>query len=167
MHKEKRRYTIVDDALVRADDERLFELLRAAYVGGGFTSAELAATAFAAASVRARGRLLYASSERGELVGTVVVVPPESEASRLAQQDEAELHLLAVAAGHRGQGIGRALVDAAVTAARQAGYRGVVLWTQPTMHAAHRVYEQAGFVSSPSEDFTRHGRAFQVYRRRL
>jgi GNAT superfamily N-acetyltransferase len=157
-------YTIVDDALVRADDEKLVALLRAVYVDGGFTAADVAAKAFSPAAVRARGRLLYASAEDGALVGTVVVVPPESEASRLAQEDEAELHLLAVAAELRGQGIGRSLVDAAMVAALDAGYRGMVLWTQPTMHTAHRLYEQAGFVRSPSEDFAREGRTFQVYR---
>src|SRR5690606_23445368 len=140
------QYTIVDDALVRADDAQLVGLLRAVYVGGGFTAEEVAATVFSPAAVRARGQLLYARAEGGELVGTVVVVPPESEASHLARSDEAELHLLAVSNGWRGHGIGRALVDAAIAAALDAGYRGMVLWTQPTMHAAHRVYERAGFV---------------------
>jgi hypothetical protein len=35
------------------------------------------------------------------------------------------------------------------------------------MHAAHRLYERAGFARSPAEDFQRNGRSFLVYRARL
>ena len=37
-------YKIIEDAVWRADDQELVELLRRVYVGGGFTDAELAAT---------------------------------------------------------------------------------------------------------------------------
>lgn len=158
---------VVDDARDRAPDEALAALLHRVYVGGGFTDADVAETAFTPEAVRARGLLLCARAEGGALAGTVIVVPPGSPARRLAAPDEAEMQLLAVDPAQRGRGVGAALVRAAIRAAREAGYRGMVLWTQPTMHAAHRLYEQAGFARSPGEDFARGGRAFQVYRRRF
>lgn len=162
-----RTYDIVEDSRARADDRELMTLLRRVYVGGGFTAPEVAEVMFAAEAVRARGRLLYARGSGGELMGTVIVVPPESAARRLAAIDEVEMHLLAVDDRYRGQGVGLSLVQAAVETARHAGYAGMVLWTQPTMHVAHRIYAQTGFSRSPAEDFERGGRAFQVYRRRF
>jgi GNAT superfamily N-acetyltransferase len=160
-------YKIVDDATWRADDQELVGLLWRVYVGGGFTDADLASTAFTPEAIRARGHLLCARGAQGVLLGTVIVVPSESEARRIAAFGEAEMHLLAVDERYRGGGIGRGLVSAAVDFARRVGYRGMVLWTQPTMHVAHRVYQQAGFTRSPAEDFERGGRTFHVYRREL
>lgn len=157
-------FTIEDEAVTPVDDERLVALLREVYVGGGFTNPDLASSAFTPAAVRARGCLLCAWDDSGALAGMVIVVPPDSPARRLAGPDEAEPHLMAVAQNRRRAGIGDALLRAALARARSAGYRACVLWTQPTMLAAHRLYERAGFSRSPSEDFERAGRAFQVYR---
>jgi ribosomal protein S18 acetylase RimI-like enzyme len=160
-------YDIIDDSLSRVDGRELEALLRRVYVDGGFTDPEMAQAMFTAVAVRARGRLLCARDPAGALIGTVIVVPPASAAKRLAASDEAEMHLLAVDGQCRGRGLGRALVRAAVEAAQQAGYRGMVLWTQSTMLVAHRLYERIGFSRSPAEDFERGGRAFRVYRRRF
>ena len=67
----------------------------------------------------------------------------------------------------RGHGVGRALVRAALTLATKTGARGVVLWTQPTMHAAQLLYQQCGFRRDPGADFSRDRRQFLVYRRSL
>jgi GNAT superfamily N-acetyltransferase len=160
-----RGHQVVDDAVSRADDEALVSLLWHAYVDGGFTDAEVARTVLTPEAVRARGRLLWARTADGTIVGTIVLVPPDSSARRLAGPREAELHLLAVDTAHRGTGIGHALVAAAVDAAERSGYRRLVLWTQPAMHAARRVYERSGFSRSVTEDFERGGRRFHVYRR--
>jgi GNAT superfamily N-acetyltransferase len=160
-------YAITDDAHERADDHALIALLSGAYVGGGFTDPAVADVVFTPGAVRARGRLLYARCVRGSPIGTVIVVPPESPARRLAAADEAELHLLAVDERYRGLGLGHTLVRAALDAAQRAGHRGVVLWTQPTMVVAQRVYERAGFARAYAEDFARDGRSFKVYRRPL
>lgn len=160
-------YTITDDAIEQADDHALVSLLRRVYVAGGFTAPAVADAVFTPEAVRGRGQLLYARGGDGALIGTVIVVPPSSPARRLAAANEAELHLLAVDERARGLGLGHALVRAALAAAQRAGHRGMVLWTQPTMVAAHRVYERAGFVRAYAEDFERDGRTFQVYRRPL
>lgn len=74
----------------------------------------------------------------GKPVGSVFIVR-YSEGS-------AKLRLLYVDPEVRGHGIGRKLVNAAVEFARSAGYVDVVLWTNPSLIAARKIYEDSGFV---------------------
>ena len=60
--------------------------------------------------------------------------------------------MLAVAPEARGKRIGEALVRACIERAMNDGARAVVLWSQPTMPAAHRLYERLGFVRAPERD---------------
>ena len=144
-------------------DEALEALLYETYVRGGFTDASLAETLLAAA-VRARGEVLAARDRAGSLLGTVTLVAPVSPARRIATHEEVELHLLCVRADARRRGIGEALVRDALQRARAAGARGVVLWTQPTMDAAQRLYRRCGFERDASADFSRGARQFLVHR---
>lgn len=160
-------HQIIVDAQFHADDRSLQELLTRVYVGGRFTDAAVAADAFIPTTVRARGQLFWCRSWQGHLLGMVMLVPPTSAVRRLASAHEAELHLLAVDPSWRGRGVGAALVSTVLAAARQQAYRGLVLWTQPTMAAAHRLYTGAGFIPSPQEDFERGGRHFRVLRLQL
>ena len=125
----------------------LEDLIRRVYVDGGFTHPNVATTLFAGASVRRRGTLLFLRDANRSLVGTVIVVAPDSPARRIATAGEAEMQLLAVSPERRSGGLGRILVDAALRRTRQEGYCRMVLWTQPTMHSAHRLYERASFLS--------------------
>lgn len=74
----------------------------------------------------------------GERVGTIFCV---------ADQDtrDARLRILLVDPKIRGHGVGRKLVDTCVSFARDAGYPGVVLWTNSVLTAARRIYESFGF----------------------
>ena len=78
-----------------------------------------------------------------------------------------EMHLLAVDPHDRGGGIGRSLVGAALARGRARGFRRMVLWTQPTMHAAQALYAASGFEREPSLDFEAAGRRFLVMSRDL
>jgi len=144
-------------------DAALEALLYETYVRGGFTDAVLAGTLLAAA-VRARGEVLAARDGTDSLLGTLTLVAPGSPARRLATPEEFELHLLAVRPDARRRGIGEALVRDALRRAQREGARGVVLWTQPTMEAAQRLYRRCGFERDASADFSRAARQFLVHR---
>ena len=144
-------------------DEALEALLHETYIRGGFMDAILAST-LRAATVRSRGEVLAARDRTGSLLGTVTLVSPDSPARRLATPTEFELHLLGVRPDARRRGIGEALVRDALQRAKAQGARGVVLWTQPMMDAAQRLYRRCGFERDASADFSRGARQFLVHR---
>jgi GNAT superfamily N-acetyltransferase len=149
-------------------DAELSELLTTVYVDEGFTDEVLAARVFQPTEVRARGEILHVRHpEDEELMALLILAPPSSPARRFAGPDEAELHLLATAREHRGAGAGRALVEAAITRAQRSGYRRLLLWTQPAMYAAQRLYAALGFRRAPERDFSQHGRDFLFFQREL
>jgi ribosomal protein S18 acetylase RimI-like enzyme len=145
-------------------DEELEQLLRRAYVDGGFTAEDVAKDMLSATAVRRRGELLVAiEHSTNQFMGTVTLVPAGAKALKIATGDtEGELHLLAVLPERRNHGIGRKLVAAALERARRARLARVILWTQPTMHAALRLYAAAGFIRCPERDFCKEGRDFLV-----
>ena len=146
-------------------DDELRRLLTTVFIDGGFTDRSRASM-FDPRAVHARGEVLYQRHrETAALMGVVVLVPPASPARQLADATQVELHLLATAPEHRRAGVARALVEAAIARATQAGHSGMVLWTQPAMRAAHRLYLATGFVRDPERDFEVSGREFLVFQR--
>jgi DNA-binding MarR family transcriptional regulator/GNAT superfamily N-acetyltransferase len=84
----------------------------------------------------------------GEPVGSVMLVN--------AGDGIAKLRLLLVEPRARGHGIGRRLVEESVRFAREAGYRGITLWTQSILVEARAIYQRRGFVKvdeKPHRDF--------------
>ncbi len=88
------------------------------------------------------GALLIALSAAGEPVGCVGVRP-------LAEAGTCEMKRLHTAPEVRGTGLGRALAQAAIEAARQAGHAAMRLDTLPTMLAAQALYRHLGFEVTP------------------
>lgn len=66
-------------------------------------------------------------------------------ALRLLDAQTAEMKRLYVRAAHRGKGLGRALAETAIGAARQAGCARIVLDTLPKMREAQALYGLLGF----------------------
>ena len=98
------------------------------------------------------GRLILAR-EGGEAAGCIA----------LKQMDEAgrcELKRLYVRPAFRGRGLGRELTARIIAAAREQGYREMLLDTLPFLQSAQRIYRAAGFREiekyndSPMDDAT-------------
>jgi GNAT superfamily N-acetyltransferase len=66
-------------------------------------------------------------------------------ALRLLNPETAEMKRLYVRSAHRGKGLGRALAEAAITAAREAGCGRIVLDTLPKMREAQALYRALRF----------------------
>lgn len=62
-----------------------------------------------------------------------------------------ELDGFYVEPGSWGQGAGRALLEAAVDALREAGFRFATLWTADENHRPRRIYETAGWRTDGAE----------------
>lgn len=157
----------VREARDTEDLDRAAALMRAVYVGEGWTQPEPAQRNMTAEKIAAGGTVFLAEQD-GRLFGAVVHLHADSPLRQLADGHEREFRLLAVAAEARGRGAGERLVQACVRRAAEEGATAVVLWTQPRMAAAQRLYERLGFVRDPARDvpdprgFTR-----LVYVRRL
>lgn len=83
------------------------------------------------------GRVLIAQSGQGDAVGCVALVPAGGAVFELSK--------MAVAASVRGQGIGRALILAAIANARELGGRSLFLGSSTKLPSAVHLYESVGF----------------------
>lgn len=148
-------------------DVEILQLLTEVYVHGAYTTPERAAEIFRPEAIRGRGELITACDGEGALVGMVIVVRPDAPARRMAEPNEAEIHLLAVATHCRRLGLGRQLMEKSLEVVCGMGFARACLWTQPTMLPAHRLYESLGFERTPNRDRLLDGISFLTYLKSL
>jgi ribosomal protein S18 acetylase RimI-like enzyme len=91
-----------------------------------------------------RHTLLVAERDR-ELIGYAMVSVNEGAATWDVGNPTAEIETLSVLESERGGGVGRALAEAAVETAREAGARAVSVGVAHTNADAIRFYQREGF----------------------
>ncbi|MDV3223334.1 GNAT family N-acetyltransferase, partial [Intrasporangium sp.] len=113
------------------------------------------AETLADARSRAEGAELWVAVDDagGRVLGSVTFAAPGSVYAEIAASDEADIRMLAVDSSARGRGIGEALMLRCVERARDLGLVALALSTQPSMRAAHRIYERLGFERAPERDW--------------
>lgn len=87
------------------------------------------------------------------LVGSVTVATRGGRYAELASPGEAVVRMLVTDPQARGRGIGTALVQACLDAARRDGCTRVRLSSNAGMAAAHRIYRRLGFTRTPGDDW--------------
>jgi ribosomal protein S18 acetylase RimI-like enzyme len=145
--------------LVRAAEPGEFtavgEIRVRAYVAGG----HLPAASQYAATLRqlgtaGDGQILVAAADGGEIAGTVTLQLGPNGGELIRANDEAEIRALAVVPGRQGRGTGWVLLQAAIELAVASGVRHLLLFTLPSMQAAQRLYQRAGFTRLADRDWS-------------
>ncbi len=128
----------------------------AAYQGGGFISADSGyAPTLRSLGSDGNGEVLVATIPATErIVGTIMLQPWPHAGEVVRGPQEAEIRALAVRPEVQGQGVGRKLLRHLLRRARDLRIGSLILCTEPTMRAAHRLYEQEGFTRMPERDWS-------------
>lgn len=112
-------------------------------------------------SIRKGTRVLVAIAAGEDLAGGVVYFSDMAQygagGSATAVRNASGIRLLAVHSRFRGAGVGKALTQACIELARQAGHAQVILHTTQAMQVAWRLYEDLGFERSGDLDFSQQG----------
>lgn len=132
------------------------ELIASVFVGEGFVSEARNSRGCRREVIEPSATMFTAIEEANpdRVLGVIVLPDRGSPLNLLAHGDEAEVRMLAVHPDGRGRGVGGHLVEACIRRAvlPPLAARRMVLWTQPTMYAAQRLYQRMGFMRVPERD---------------
>ncbi|KQO63717.1 GNAT family N-acetyltransferase [Curtobacterium sp. Leaf261] len=120
-------------------DAQAFHDLNVAWISELFVveDADRAVLVDAERSIVAAGGTVLIARDGEERIGCVALLR--------VGEGVAELAKMAVAPEHRGRGIGRRLITAAIDLARESGVRRLVLESNSSLVPAVRMYESVGF----------------------
>ena len=100
-------------------------------------------------AARAEHALILGAFDGGEVVGTLTLELEDRIRGGFPrpplEPDEAHVRMLGVTPERQHEGIGRALMEASIERAREAGKRRLTLETAEAMIGAQRMYERMGF----------------------
>jgi GNAT superfamily N-acetyltransferase len=137
-----------------AEFERVGDVCVAAYAPFLASAGHYTATLRDVATRAAGAELLVAGEPGAPVLGTVTFVPHGGPLGEIATAEETEFRMLAVDPAAQGKGIATLLMRHIVEASRALGRERIVCSSQPSMGAAHRVYERLGFTREPSRDWS-------------
>ena len=84
---------------------------------------------------------LFVAESDGRLIGCIMLCSTEDTT-------EGQLRLFAVEKECRGNGVGKALLDALMKKAKEANYKSLILWTASPLTSAIKQYERMGFTAT-------------------
>lgn len=136
---------ITIEPMQTADDAAAFRELNEQWIAATFAlePEDVRVLADPFAIIVAPGGAVLVARSGGAVVGCVALVP--------AGEDEFELAKMAVSPGHRGGGIGRRLLKAALDRAAELGARRLTLGSSTRLPDAVHLYESLGFTHIPTE----------------
>lgn len=131
-------------------DRAAFKELNLAWINQYFTiePEDIAQLEHPEATILDKGGCILIAEQDAEVVGTTGLIPAHRD-------DTVELVKMAVKPGLRGGGIGQALMNAALSTAREMGASTIWLETHTSLKAAKALYEKAGFVELPEADWVK------------
>jgi len=158
---------IVDEVdSLNIQDSTMTELLNDVYVVENYVEPGVAKKLFETTSIKDRGVILCAIEKQSRtLAGSVIFVPSNSPACKLAKKNESEMQLLCVRPEYRNKGLGTLLVNSVLNIAKQKGSNKMILWTQRSMKSAQKLYLKSGFVHI--ENITKNHIEFLVYEKKI
>jgi predicted N-acetyltransferase YhbS len=142
--------------LVRPEEyDAVGELTAAAYRDDGFVTGGPYLEMLRDVAGRVGDTEVAVAVDGDDIVGTVTLVSPTAPAGwrENYRENTGTIRMLAVAKHARGRGVGDALTQWCIDESRSRGWRQLTLVSQPDMHAAHRIYERAGFTRDEDLDF--------------
>jgi putative acetyltransferase len=125
------------------DDPAIARIIRAAMAefraGKGFATDDKEIDRMSRSYLRERA-MYYVVEDGGRVLGGAGIAPLEG-----ADADSCELRKMYLNPAGRNRGLGRALMDRCLDAARRLGYRRVLLETLDSMYQARALYARFGF----------------------
>jgi ribosomal protein S18 acetylase RimI-like enzyme len=106
---------------------------------------ELLASVGKMSTLAREGRLFVVATAQ-QVGGAVGYMPPGRSNPKIFPLDWPSIRMLVVRPSHRGRGLGKALMNACIRAAREDGARCIGLHTSPIMEVALPMYLRLGFI---------------------